>query len=239
MYFLFSDVHGCLEEMEVLLSKWNPEKEKLVYLGDMVDRGPDSLGVIRRLMALKKEYPQDVIILKGNHDDDFAHWIYLEESVSFLMTEDIKTTVKSFYKDNPEKLKKDSRIQQHQYIRRNFKQEISFINNLPLYHETNHCIFVHAGIDVTKDDWKDDGVNTFLWIRNQFIYNDNKMPKKVFFGHTATSFLHKDCNDIYIGKHNDRIGIDGGCVFGGQLNGLKIDKEGNIIEEIKVQKIIN
>ena len=236
MNFIFSDVHGCIEEMNELLTHWNPEKETLVYLGDAVDRGPDSLGVVQRLYELKKQYRNKVVVLKGNHDSDFVQWVYSGDMAGFLLSEDIKTTVRSFYKNDLEKHRKDSRSQKAAYIKHNFKEEISFLNHLPLFHETEHCIFVHAGIDLNKEDWRDDGENTFLWIRKEFYFYKKKAPKKVFFGHTATSFLGKADNDIWISEEEDKIGIDGACFFGGQLNGVKLDEQGNIIEKIAIKR---
>jgi serine/threonine protein phosphatase 1 len=226
-----------MEEMNELLTHWDPETETLVYLGDAVDRGCDSLGVVQTLYDLKKKHPKKVVVLKGNHDSDFVHWVYSGDMAGFLLTEDIKTTIKSFYKHEPEKHRKDSRKQKAAHIKYNFKEQISFLNHLPLFHETEHCIFVHAGIDLNKEDWRDDGENTFLWIRKNF-YNYKKMaPKKVFFGHTPTSYMGKTDNDIWISEEGDKVGIDGACFFDGQLNGVKVDEEGNIIKKIAIKKI--
>lgn len=238
MYLVFSDAHGCKEQVEQLLLQWDPQKETLVYLGDMVDRGPDTLGVIRLLMKAKEAYPERVVILQGNHDEDFVYWLGTGDEAAFYMTEDIKTTVKSFYQENPKKYKKDTKNQKAQYINRNFRKEVQFLRNLPLYHETEHCIFVHAGIDLSIPDWKESSVNHFIYYRKRFYFNAAVAPKRVFFGHTPVSLICKDRenpHDVWISTQGDKVGIDGGCCFeGGQLNGVRVNERGEIVEEIHI-----
>lgn len=64
------DVHGCLEELKELLKtlEYTPERDRLVFLGDLVDRGPDSPGVVRFVRELKAE------CVKGNHDEKPPRW---------------------------------------------------------------------------------------------------------------------------------------------------------------------
>lgn len=236
MFFLMSDIHGCYDQFEEMLKNWNKEEETLVLLGDYVDRGPNSLGVVKKVKELKTKYGDRVIVLKGNHDDQFCDWVYSGEDASFYFYDDLRETLKSFYVDSPKKYHKDSRKQKAQYVLKHYREEISFLKRLPLYHETEHCIFVHAGIRLNSYDWRKEDENTFLWIREDFYHSKITSEKKVFFGHTPTFYMNneKGNNDIWISKYKDKIGIDGACFFGGQLNGVKIDKEGNIIETIQI-----
>ena len=62
------DIHGHLDKLNQLLRKVEPSVEdRLVFLGDYIDRGPDSKGVVDRLIAIKKQFPE-TIFLRGNHD---------------------------------------------------------------------------------------------------------------------------------------------------------------------------
>src|SRR5699024_9631110 len=63
-----SDVHGKIEEFELLLEKanYNASRDQLILVGDYVDRGPDSRAVLNRVIELKAE---GAIVLRGNHDD--------------------------------------------------------------------------------------------------------------------------------------------------------------------------
>ena len=66
---IIGDVHGCLDELDELLALIRPAAgDHIHFLGDLVDRGPDSLGVVRRVRALFSEFPGSVCIA-GNHED--------------------------------------------------------------------------------------------------------------------------------------------------------------------------
>ena len=63
------DVHGCLTELDALLACLEPrEGDRLCFTGDLVDRGPDSLGVVRRVRALLAQFPGSACII-GNHEE--------------------------------------------------------------------------------------------------------------------------------------------------------------------------
>ena len=69
--FVIGDVHGNYEELMDLLDKINPNlrQDKLIYLGDYIDRGPQSYKVIRFLIDLQNKYGKEhVVLLRGNHE---------------------------------------------------------------------------------------------------------------------------------------------------------------------------
>lgn len=65
---IVSDIHGHFKQFEELLTYWNQE-DTLVILGDLIDRGPDSLKVIEKVIELKQIYEDKVIFVKGNHEE--------------------------------------------------------------------------------------------------------------------------------------------------------------------------
>lgn len=67
---IFGDIHGCLDEFNDLIKKvsYDSEKDRLILAGDLVDRGPDSLGVIRKAREMKLE------CVRGNHEEKFLKW---------------------------------------------------------------------------------------------------------------------------------------------------------------------
>src|SRR5688572_14927395 len=79
--FAIGDVHGCLDLLQSLLLRIEAHAAgrlyKLVFLGDYIDRGPDSAGVIQTVRDLQSKSPGEVIALKGNHEalmlDAVAH----------------------------------------------------------------------------------------------------------------------------------------------------------------------
>ncbi|PLR78629.1 serine/threonine protein phosphatase [Bacillus sp. V3-13] len=242
MYYVISDIHGCHAEMMDALSHWDKENETLIVLGDLIDRGPDSLNVVQTLRELKEVAPDRVVVLKGNHDESFTAWLLdtPEEELGFYYMPSHEETVRSFYGYDPEnvqKCKRDSRKQRGQHIRHLFIKELHFLARLPMVHETENCIFVHAGINLNIQDWRDDE-RCMNEIRNPFIYSKKQAPKRVFFGHTPTGLIRDDKSDcsIWMSDHGDKIGIDGGCVFGRQLNALKVSEDGDIMQTIAIHK---
>lgn len=234
MYFVFSDVHGCLDEMNELLKYWNKENEQLIFLGDMIDRGSDSFGVIKKLMELKQIYKEQVIILRGNHEENFIEWINSKQIDYFYDY----ATIQSFY-DNLNQFKKSTINQHCEYIKRKYPEMIRFLKGLPYHYETSSCIFVHAGINLNIPNWRNDK-ETMLWAREEYLYSSVMSIKRIFSGHTPTRLLHGDenNNNIWLSKYYDKVVIDGGCVFNGQLNGIKVDEVGQIKDIIQIKKKI-
>lgn len=241
MYYVMSDLHGCYNQLEQALKKWDKENERLVIMGDLIDRGPDSLKVVRKMMELKETYPDNVTVLKGNHEEMLLAWLIGTdvELYGFYYTLTHEETLKSFLGDSFGKLSRQKRAEQ---MVRDFKPELRFMRDLPLYFETEKAIFVHAGINLDVSNWrtaKDD----LTWIRNEFIYSQKTPEKRVFFGHTPTVHMHKrevdsedsffNMNSIWISDDKMKVGIDGAASMGGQLNVLRVNEEGEITEQLK------
>ncbi len=68
---IFGDVHGCSIALDTIITQVRPEKgkDRIVFLGDLFDRGPDSFGVFQRIKELADEFGEDFILLLGNHED--------------------------------------------------------------------------------------------------------------------------------------------------------------------------
>ena len=68
---IIGDIHGCSAELEKLLNRIEPKagEDRLVFLGDLFDRGPDSRGVFQKIQALAAEFCDDFVLLRGNHED--------------------------------------------------------------------------------------------------------------------------------------------------------------------------
>lgn len=246
MYFVLSDIHGCHKELVQALTHWNPMKEKLIVMGDLVDRGPDSLNVIRELMKQDAAYPGRVIVLKGNHDQNWLDWsLHCDPSdLNFYYVEtEHAATVRSFLNSetaidaNPDKFPFDRAEPRAfgQFIRRHFADELAFLDRGELFHEEPDCLFVHAGFNLDLDHWSMD-TRAMTSIRNKFIHSKKISDKRIFFGHTTTRNMHpgRSSDDIWISKHGDKVGIDGGVSFGDQLNAVRVGSNGYIAEVIVV-----
>ncbi|GGE34643.1 serine/threonine protein phosphatase [Pullulanibacillus camelliae] len=213
-----SDIHGEIHKFERLLEalEFNPDHDQLILLGDYVDRGPDSKAVIEKVMRLRD---QGAILLKGNHEDMMEKAFQNESNIKHWLRNGGLETLRSYEYTIPSAqleeavsafipLKKNEAVTKH----------LDFIQTLDHYYETDDYIFVHGGVDPTTPVSETDP-HLLMWIREEFHYG-YKGEKPVVFGHTPTHAFH-DSVDVFFGKNNI-IGIDGGCVYGGQLNALEL-----------------
>ncbi|MEJ5349134.1 MAG: metallophosphoesterase family protein [Desulfosoma sp.] len=193
--FAIGDVHGMLFKLERLLDRLplRKDRDQLVFVGDYVDRGPDSRGVIERVLQLMKE-GFHVVCLRGNHELMMENYLRDQEVELFLINGGA-VTVHSYSVGNdggqclvPETHK-------------------NFLRGLKKFYETDDYLFVHAGFrpGVALANQADQDV---YWIRNEFITSDYDFGKRVIFGHTP--FLKP-----FVDRR--KIGIDTGAVYGNKL----------------------
>ena len=82
--YAIGDAHGCLDQLQRLVELCERDagahRSKLIMLGDYVDRGPDSRGVIDFLIDLQKWSPDEIICLRGNHEDLLLHALEGEDA---------------------------------------------------------------------------------------------------------------------------------------------------------------
>lgn len=215
-----SDIHGCYNHFAKLLLKvnYNPQEDQLILLGDYVDRGTQNLATLKFVKDLVEKY--GAIALRGNHDQALLDW--LESPTEYTFTYFMNggfNTIKEFVKNPNDPVSFETYIDWSIQIKEEYKDIIEFLRNLPYYYEMDEYIFVHAGINPFLKDWKKTSESQFIWIRDEFLDNDHGLEKTVIHGHTPTICLH-DRADIYFG--NKKIGIDGACAYGHQLNCLEI-----------------
>jgi len=230
-----SDVHGHCKHLKNLLEKVNfSEKDILFIIGDIIEKGPESLKTLRYIMELCKKYT--VYPLIGNvdawrlvmFDDDGAE--SSEELLSYItymkehwngcfftdMCNELKLTISS-PADIPEA---------KQRIRESFNAELDFLRSLPTIIETQNFIFVHGGLP-TADIDSLVGDDAFNVLKNDaFIDKNLYFPKYVIVGHWPVT-LYNDktaCSNPIINHSQKIISIDGGCGLrrDGQLNAFII-----------------
>ncbi|WP_195575230.1 metallophosphoesterase family protein [Paenibacillus sp. 1001270B_150601_E10] len=216
---IVSDIHGCIKPFNRLLEQegYNAAKDKLILLGDYVDRGPHSKEVVDRVMELVQDH--GAIALRGNHDHRFVQLIRTnlpDTKARFLKYGGVATLSSYMKASKPPKPLTTSNAK-IQYIRKHYARHIQFLEKLPLYYEDEHHIFVHAGINPKYARWQDQPEHDFMYIRDEFHHAKLELAKMVVFGHTKTSKLHAS-SDIWFS--DGKIGIDGGCAYGKQLNML-------------------
>lgn len=219
-----SDIHGMYDKFCELLRKVNytPSVDKLILLGDYEDRGQKSKEVIEMVHNMVNEW--NIIALRGNHDQMFLDWLLTDDpfAAHVYFRNGGQQTLESYCGLDWFETGNTYEDAKH-FILQHYKHHISFLDSLPYYHETDKHIFVHGGINPLYENWKLTPPEEMIWIRDIFFNNDTKTDKTVVFGHTPCINLH-GTEDIWF--NGDKIGIDGGCAYGLQLNCLVITDDG-------------
>lgn len=189
--FAIGDVHGCLDMLVALVRKIEASRPsgKIVFLGDYVDRGPNSRGVLDFIISGPQRLGWEWIALKGNHEDMMVGAYSGKSEASWWIGNGGAETLVSFGAVVPTKT-------------------LQWCERLPMIHIDEHRIFVHAGVDEGRpiDDQME---RDLLWSRKPPHYSGDYWGKHLCHGHTpATS------NPTTIGN---RTNIDSGAVFGGKL----------------------
>jgi len=205
--YVIGDIHGCLGHLERLLEEVNPDlsRDRLVFVGDYIDRGLCSRGVVEYLVRLKARHPGDrIICLKGNHEAMFLDFLTGKDRELFLFNGG-RSTLREYWGENWQNLKE---------LRLPPEHEIFFRELLPFY-ETPEYFFVHAGVKpgVPLHEQSEEDL---LWIRGEFIMSFEDFGKKIVFGHTPFRAPLIMPN---------KLGIDTGAVYGNFLTCVKLPEE--------------
>lgn len=208
--FAIGDIHGCTHELEVLLTyleqkKHLGEKDQVIFIGDYIDRGKDSKGVIERLIKFQAAYP-NTIFLRGNHEDMLLEFLGFEgcEGWAYLQNGGAKCLESYGFKE----------IGSGQEVLAQFPREhLSFLLNLERYVICGDFVFVHAGLSPLRD-LRAQLDRDLFWIRDEFIANIHHFKKTIIFGHTPY-------RDVMF-HHPYKIGIDTGLVYGNRLTCIEM-----------------
>ncbi|MFC3633967.1 metallophosphoesterase [Enterococcus rivorum] len=231
--YAISDIHGEYELFEELIQYYDPSIHQLVLIGDLNDRGSKTKDCF--LLGKKLVEEQGAIYLRGNHEEYFLQFLNRPEDwfTSYVYNGGKETMESLLHKGATEEY---SPTEIALMIRTKYKDLITFLTERPLYFEWENYIFVHAGVDLTKKDWHKTSPHDFIWIREPFHQGKNQTGKKIVFGHTITPMLHGDMETTDLWLSDNKIGIDGGAVFGGSVHGVIFDKKG-IVQDIEYQNM--
>lgn len=233
--WVIPDIHGCLETLQLLVfQQINPDKkDRLVFLGDYIDRGPDSKGVIDFIMELE-ESGYRITTLTGNHEsvclkayDENTkvqnssgfpgygryqqHWLGLGGS----------RTLESFHVNSPKEIP---------------EKYIGWIRSRDFYIELEEFFAVHAGFNFDSDNPFSD-TEAMIWIRNFVVKPEKIKNKKVVHGHNPMplDFIKHNIED----RHSDSIDLDNGIYLTGYPGyGNLVALELNSLE-YKIQQVVD
>ena len=211
--YAIGDIHGQIELLEQAL-EWvradgGPDAP-IVFLGDLVDRGPDSRGVIDRLMEGQADgLPWQVLM--GNHDRMFARFLSdgvvhdprIKSGIGWLHPRlGGPATLLSYGVKGAERRPLEALVEEARELVP--ETHLGFLNGLPKYIEREGKLFVHAGLrpGVALSDQDPDDL---LWIRDGFLEEKAPYPWLVVHGHTALDMPF---------HYGNRVNLDGGGGYG-------------------------
>lgn len=220
--YAIGDIHGQADALDQALDRIERDggpDAPVVFIGDYVDRGPDSNGVLQRLIdgtAQRRNWT----CLKGNHDrlmawylDDPAyHDPYLLAGYHWLHDAiGGRQTLASYGLHLPERIRmKDAATEGRMAVP---PSHLAFLRQLPLTHSLPGYVFVHAGIrpgiSVQAQDPED-----LLWIRQGFLDNIQDHGALVVHGHSAVP---------QVTLYPNRLNLDGGAGYGRPLTPVVIE----------------
>jgi diadenosine tetraphosphatase ApaH/serine/threonine PP2A family protein phosphatase len=245
-HILVGDVHGCVRELDALLAKVDPQAgDAFVFVGDLLDKGPDPAAVVRRVRELAERF--DVVLIEGNHEDKhrrFRAHVARHEATG---------------KTNP---MKDPHGVLASTTDALSDEDVAFLDAAVMFHRVpEHKLFVvHGGVSPAMVDLPADGTRSsdlkgkakrlFTQMqRVRFVDEAGKMVPldkidetvhdhwaavydgrfgKVVYGHEP----YMDAKGPVEARH--AAGIDLGCVFGGRLAALVVHADGS--EEVVTQE---
>jgi serine/threonine protein phosphatase 1 len=207
--YAIGDVHGCADRLDTLhalirddLAARPVAEPTVVHLGDYIDRGADSAGVLARLVrAWSPEPAPRVVNLMGNHEAMLLAALDTadRESVLHWLSNGGADTLASWGL-SPRAPPADWRL-------RIPADQLALVRSLALFHRQGGYVFVHAGlrpgVPMERQTTED-----MLWIRQPFLSFKGGLPGVVVHGHTPERMATVRPN---------RIGVDTGAVMGGVL----------------------
>jgi len=218
VYYAIGDIHGQAEGLETLHQRISYKHQRdfpqlngtIIHLGDYVDRGPDSFGVLETVMAMEKNSPFTVVNLKGNHEQLMLDGCQPGKpgARSEWLANGGEATLQSYFTNGFE-----APCQHH----------LDWMAALPTLHWDRKAgyIFVHAGIDPRTFPHEDDKVR--LWTRSKAFLDPSLWQSPdlkdmiVVHGHTPTKTEQPE-----MAGNGRRINIDTGACFGGPLTSAVI-----------------
>ena len=214
--YAIGDVHGRSDLLDQALA-WieadaGPRPARVVFLGDYVDRGPDSKGVVEILMRGPRQPGHEWVPLKGNHD------AMLVAACAGARPEHVMLWFVNGGIETLESYAPGWRVRRAPPPCDVVPAEhVAFLRDLPCRFEDDARIFVHAGlfpgVPLEEQDEED-----LLWIRDEFLHSNHDFGKLVVHGHTPNVSGLPELLP-------NRLNLDTGAVWTGRLTVAAFDPD--------------
>ncbi|HEX9745459.1 MAG TPA: metallophosphoesterase family protein [bacterium] len=198
------DVHGRLDALDAMLEEIKPgENDLLIFLGDYVDRGPESAAVLDRIMKLDSDRGQKDIFLMGNHEDMMLRWLGKigdrRYSQKWMLVGG-RRVVEEFGGEIPE-------------------ETIGWLTSrLINRYRTKHACFVHAGFWEGDDFYEKTPDFECRWLMDKFLFSGYRYPELVIVGHSPPDRIPGyNGEGPYLNEQRNIMFLDCGCYDTGIL----------------------
>jgi serine/threonine protein phosphatase 1 len=208
MRWVIPDVHGCARTLQVLLQQISPsKKDELFFLGDLIDKGPDSAGVLNTVIGLQEE-GFTIKAVRGNHEENL---LYAQDNYN-------PRTRAAFIG----KINKSANLLVGTDVNPRY---LGWIRQLPYYFELPDCWIVHAGFNTINDDIFAD---TIAMLEGRMpVYDEEKLKAKpIIRGHQVTSL---DEILLTIANRGPIISLDNGCIYAKRQHRHNITNIGRLL----------
>jgi serine/threonine protein phosphatase 1 len=221
--YAIGDIHGRLDLLDALLdaiaaddrARGGALRTRYIFLGDLIDRGPDSRGVVERLMTLA-EAGQGARFLMGNHEEVLLRALDGDvKALRFLVRIGGRETLLSYGIGEEEYRSHDYDDLLRIAIERVPAAHRAFLAGFEKWISVGDYLFVHAGIrpGVAIEE---QAASDLYWIRDEFLRHRDSFGKMVVHGHSITEDIDVRAN---------RIGIDTGAFASGRLTAIGLEGE--------------
>lgn len=222
LVYAIGDIHGCYDLMKALLAEVAADaalcakgrRPVLVFLGDYVDRGPQSAQVVEALVWLQRRPDFDVRLLKGNHEQAMLDFIETPQRGGAWLNFGGRATLESYGVLPPEPDAAAMIQARDELMTLMPAAHLRLLERLELMLGVGDYAFVHAGVRPGAA-LADQDENDLLWIRQAFLEAPGPHEKIIVHGHTWL--------DERVQRHDHRIGIDTGAYATGVLTALRLD----------------
>src|SRR5262245_49393560 len=203
--YAIGDIHGCHDKLTGLVARCHADAKgaatKFVFLGDFIDRGPDSRAVVAYLIDFQSRRPGQVICLCGNHEDLALAAIADPGQIDqWVVYNGGDKALRSYGVTAPSELPAD---------------HVAWLAALPTHHDDGRRFFVHAGVDPSRPLDRQDRYD-LLWMREPFLSDPRNYGRFIVHGHTP---LKGGRPDLRV----NRVNIDTAAVLGGPLTAAIFD----------------
>ena len=211
------DIHGMYEKLTALMEKisFDPEEDLLVFLGDYIDRGPDSVKCLQYVYDLQRRNPDSVICLLGNHEVMLSSYLIEKRGIYNTLIGDYS---ESWLENGGFRT-----LQQLKETDAKKREELlAWVTDLPVKYQYQEFFFCHAGID---PDVPLSVQNEYdmLWRRRKW-WEQYKGTETIVTGHTPIQKIKKVTRSVKpLFLPNRVIMCDTGAYMtGGKLSGVDV-----------------